>query len=34
MEIGIALEKLNIRKTTINTVKKLVISDRYLYHIS
>ena len=29
MEIEIALEKLNIRKTTINTVKKLVISDRY-----
>ena len=32
-EIEIKLEKLKIPKTIVNTIKKLIISEKYLYHI-
>ena len=32
-EIEIKLEKLKIPKTIVNTIKKIIISDKYLYHI-
>ena len=34
MEIEIKLEKLKITETIINRIKKLVIAEKYLYHIS
>ena len=32
-EIEIKLEKLKIPKTIVNTIRKLITSEKYLYHI-
>ena len=32
-EIEIRLQKLKIPKTTTNAIKKLIISEKYLYHM-
>ena len=33
-KIEIKLEKLKITKRVVNTIKTLIISEKYLYHIS